>query len=97
MHINFTYLFIFRERGREGEREGEEHQSVVYSHAPPTGDLACNPGMCPDWESSQQPFGSQAGTQSTDPHQPGFHINFKITFFKREGKGRIKSGRETSM
>ena len=21
--------------------------------------LACNPGMCPDWESNQQPFGSQ--------------------------------------
>ena len=25
----------------------------------PTGDLACNPGICPDWESNQQPFGSQ--------------------------------------
>ena len=23
------YLFIFRERGREGEREGEKHQCVV--------------------------------------------------------------------
>ena len=30
-----------------------------------------NPGMCPDWESNQQPFGSQARTQSTEPHQPG--------------------------
>ena len=28
------YLFIFRERGREGEREGEKHQCVVASHAP---------------------------------------------------------------
>ena len=37
----------------------------------PTGDLACNPGMCPNWESNWQPFGSQAGTQSTEPHQPG--------------------------
>ena len=27
---------------------------------PSTGDLACNPGMCPDWESNQWPFGSQA-------------------------------------
>ena len=45
------YLFIFRERGREGEREGEKHQRVVASHVVPTGDLACNPGMCPDWES----------------------------------------------
>ena len=33
------YLFIFRQRGREGEREGKEHQCVVASRAPPTGDL----------------------------------------------------------
>ena len=64
-------LFIFRERGREGEREGEKHQCVVVSHAPSTGDLACNTGMCPDWELNRQPFGSQASTQSTEPHQLG--------------------------
>ena len=43
----FIYLF-FRERGREGGREGEKHQCVVVSHMSPTGDLACNPGTCPD-------------------------------------------------
>ena len=33
-------LFIyFRQRGREGEKEGEKHQCVVASHVPPTGDL----------------------------------------------------------
>ena len=37
---------------------------------PPTGDLARNPGMCPDWESNQGPLASQASTQSTEPHQP---------------------------
>ena len=42
-------LFI----SREGEREGEKHQYVVVSRAPPTGDLARNPGMYPDWESNQ--------------------------------------------
>ena len=42
-----------RERGREGEREAEKHQCVVVSHMPPTGDLALNPGMCPDWELNQ--------------------------------------------
>ena len=47
------FLFIFRERGREGEREGKKHQCVVASRVPPTGDQACNPGMCPDWESNQ--------------------------------------------
>ena len=66
----FIYLF-FREKGREGEREGEKHQCMVASHMPPTGDLAHNPGMCPDWESNQQPFGSQAHAQSTELHQPG--------------------------
>ena len=27
--------------------------------------------MCPDWESNEQHFGSQAGTQSTELHQQG--------------------------
>ena len=47
------YLFNFRERGREGEEEGEKHQCVVASHVTPTGDLAHNPGMRPDWELNQ--------------------------------------------
>ena len=51
-------LFIFREKGREEEREGEKHQCVVASCPPSTGDLALNPGLCPEWESNQQPFGS---------------------------------------
>ena len=53
------------------EKKREKHQCVVASHAPPTGDLACNPGMCPDWELNRRPFGSQAGIQSTEPYQPG--------------------------
>ena len=47
-------LFIFRERGQEGESEGETHQCVKHQLvAPcmlPTGHLARNPGMCHDWE-----------------------------------------------
>ena len=50
------YLLIFRERGREGEREGEKHQCAVASPMPPTGDLAHKPGMCPDWESTSDPL-----------------------------------------
>ena len=69
------YLFIFREWGMEGEREGEKHQCVVASHAPPTGDLTRNPGMCPDQELNQRPFGSQAGAQSTEPHQLGLGLH----------------------
>ena len=29
VYKDFIYLFIFRERGREGEREGEEHPQVA--------------------------------------------------------------------
>ena len=56
----FIYLFIkinfFLERG-DG-REREKYQCVVASCVPPTGDLACNPGMCPDWELNWLPFAS---------------------------------------
>ena len=74
--FNILFIYFFREREREGEREGGKHPCVVASRVPPTGDLAHNPGMCPDWESNQRPFGSQAGAQSTEPHQPGLIIYF---------------------
>ena len=64
-------LFIyFLERRREGERKGEKHQCMVASHVALTRDLAGNPGMCPDWGLNQQPFASQSGARSTEPHQP---------------------------
>ena len=40
------FIYLSLERG-EGKREGEKQQCVVAFHVPPTGDLACNPGMCP--------------------------------------------------
>ena len=74
---NFFLRFnSFLERGKQGEREGEKHHCVVASGAPPPEDLAHNPGMCPDWELNRRPFGSQAGAQSTELHQPGLHCNF---------------------
>ena len=77
MALNFflffflSFIYLFLDRGREGERGGDKHQCVVASHAPPTGDLAHNPGMCPDGELNQRPFGSHTGAQSTEPHQSG--------------------------
>ena len=52
-HIFFLYVFV--ERGREGEEEGEKHKSAA-SFTPPTGDLACNPGICSDRKRNQRPF-----------------------------------------
>ena len=46
--LKIFYLFIFRKRGRGGKIKGEKLQCVVASRAPCTGDLACNPGRCPD-------------------------------------------------
>ena len=68
--------FIFRQRVREGKREGEKHRCVVDPHIPPIGDLAHNPGMCPAWESNWWPCGSQAGAQSTESYQPGLRQSF---------------------
>ncbi|KAF6109649.1 hypothetical protein HJG60_010887 [Phyllostomus discolor] len=44
------YLLIFRERGRKVERDRKKYQCVIAFHMPPTGNLACNQGMCPELE-----------------------------------------------
>ena len=67
---DFIYLFLDKGKG-ESERERETYQCVIASHTASTGDLACNPGMCPDQELNQRLFDSQAGIQSTEPQQPG--------------------------
>ncbi|KAF6088491.1 hypothetical protein HJG60_008315 [Phyllostomus discolor] len=74
------YLFIFRERGKGGRKRGRE--TSTYScvlPAPTTPNLPHNPGMCPDWESNQQPLGSQTSVQSIELHQPGLISCYKET------------------
>lgn len=57
---NYDYL-IFREREREVDREVEtlmrniSSVETAASCAPPNGNGACNPGLCPDQEANQQP------------------------------------------
>ena len=53
IYIFKNYIYLFLKRGKGRMKEGEKHQCVVASHSTPTGDLARNPGMCPDWESKQ--------------------------------------------
>ena len=74
---SFFFFLYFRLWGREGEREGEKHHCCGCPlFAPYWGpDLARTVGMCPDWDLNRLPFASQAGAQSTEPHQPGlFHL-----------------------
>ena len=77
IQLNFKKDFIiFLNRGREGEREGEKHQCVVASHTPPTGDLACNPGMCPDWESNWGPLGLEPALNPLSHTSQGYSTKF---------------------
>ena len=85
--LDFIYLSLERGEGREEKRERnidvqEKHRSVA-SLTPPTGNPAHNPGMCPDWESNQQPFGSQTNAQSTEPHQPGLELLIEIAWGRK--------------
>ena len=50
----FIYLFSERGEGREKERERNVNVQSVASRIPLAGDLAHNPGMCPDWASNQR-------------------------------------------
>ena len=53
MSVFKFYLFIYLFRKGKGGRKRERNINVVVaSHTPTTGDLARNPGMCPDWESN---------------------------------------------
>ena len=73
-------LFIYFQRKEKGGRKrgGETSMCGFLSCTPPTGDLAGNPGMCPDWELNWRPFGLQTGTQSTESHQSGQIFQGKI-------------------
>ena len=65
------FIYLFLERGERRRKRGKETSMCgCLSHAP-IGDLAINPGMCPDWESNQRAFGLQAHAQSTELHQLG--------------------------
>ena len=85
---NKDSIYLFREE-KTGRKTGRETLiCVVASRASSTGDLTHNPGMCPDWELNWWPFGSQAGTQSTEPHQPGQEVLWWMEW-GRWGKGTI--------
>ena len=57
---------------------------MVASHTPPTGDLALNPGICPDGELNQRSFGSQHSLALTPLSHTshGSKYNLKINTYK---------------
>ena len=48
---------------------------------PPTRDLACNPGMCPDWELNPVTLWFAACAQPTGLRQPGLIMFLDIMYF----------------
>ena len=80
--ILFIYLFLERRREGEGRRETS---LCGCPCVPPTGDLAYNPGLCPDWELNRQLFGSQAGTHSIPWATPArAEVNTYFNIFESE-------------
>ena len=79
---DFIYLFLEREERRKKERE--RNISVWLSFTwPPLETWPATQACALDWELNWRPFGSQASTQSTEPHQPGPNILielFSMTF-----------------
>ena len=62
----------------KGEKRGiETPMCGCLSHAP-TGDLAHNPGICPDWKSNWRPFGSHRLVQNPLSHTSQGHLLFIV-------------------
>ena len=60
------FIYLFLERG-EGMTRRETLMCERNIDELPTWDLAHNPGMCPDQETNQWPFGSQTSAPSIEP------------------------------
>ena len=77
----YCYCFLFKKKyfilggGREKERERNISVWLPLPY-PQLGTWPANQACALDWESNQRPFGSQAGAQSTEPHQLGWFLYF---------------------
>ena len=67
------YLFIFRERGREGGRKGEKHRPVACHTCPNRGWPATQACVLTGNRTSDFGF---VGWRPTEPHQPGHFLHF---------------------
>ena len=78
MNIYFKdFIYLFLERGEVREKERERNTNVWLPLTCPPGDLARNPGLCPDWESNWQPSGSQPMLNLLSYPSQGLYEYFK--------------------
>ena len=92
LFLNFFFFYSFLREGKGGRKGGRETSTWERNidrlppvHAPTRdwnpGDWAHNPGMCPDWELNPRLFGLQDNAQPTEPHQPGFFLEFYFSIY----------------
>ena len=86
--VFLKYLFIFRQRGREGERKGNINVWLPLPR-PLLGTWPTTQACALDWELNWRPFGLQASSQSIEPHQPGlyFLISLELENFPTKNLG----------
>ena len=70
-------LFIFRESGKEGEREGEKHYCVVAWHTPRRGTCPATQAYALTGNPDVDLLVCGNDAQSTESHQLGLYSNFK--------------------
>ena len=78
------YLFLERGEGKEKERDRNINVWLLFTCSPPLqlGTWPATQACAIDWESHQQPFDSQACTQSIELSQPGQNfLNIKKFIF----------------
>ena len=87
-HVAYCFVFSLAEHRFVvlviKERERERNINEWFPLTRPllgTGDLAGNPGICPDWESNLRPFGLQASTQSTELCCPTYRCRHLADFY----------------
>ena len=82
------FIYLFLERGEGRGKEGRKDQCMAARVVALTGDLACNTGMCPDWESNWRPFGSQPAlnplSYTSQRHIIYFSNKFMVPSFYEE-------------
>ena len=85
-----TYL-LFRE-GKGGRKKGRETSMCGCLSSAPTGDLACNPGMCPNWNPTGNPLVRRPALNPLSHTSQG-----SFPHFKGSGYQRIQTATEGSV
>ena len=84
------FIYLFLERGEGREKEMERNISVwLPLMRPLLGIWPATQACALDWELNQWLFGSQAGTQSTEPHQPWLNVQYFL-FYDKMGYSDLK-------